>query len=120
MSADISVDGEAPLIVNFIFGENGFTSQMVQPKQRYDSATLCNQPEHVLQVLQNEVNDDIKGGHKHRSDNLAAAGVIVTIGVIVCVLAGIVLYRKVKELRSIDKGYGYSKIDSENFQAEEP
>jgi len=51
-----------------------------------------------------------------RSDNVAAAAVIVTIGVIVCVLAGVVLFRKVKDLRgsSTTQG-GYAKINEEKF-----
>lgn len=116
VSADIDVQEGEPLVVNFIFGDDFATSNMVQPKQRFDK-TKCRQrhDDNSVKVTQFDVGYK---GHK-RSDNLAAAGVIVTIGVVVCVLASIVLYRKVKELRSIDKG-GYSKIDSENFQAEEP
>lgn len=55
-----------------------------------------------------------------RSDNVAAAAVIVTIGVIVCILAGIVLFRKVKELRGNEKAGGYAKINEEKFDAYEP
>lgn len=48
-----------------------------------------------------------------RSDNALAAIVIVTIGCLVCLLAGIVLYRKVKELKEVKEGYGYEKLDPE-------
>ena len=54
-----------------------------------------------------------------RSDNLAAAAVIVIIGAVVCVLAGIVLYRKVKEWRKVEKGFSYDQIDSERFLNED-
>ena len=50
-----------------------------------------------------------------RSDNLAAAAVIVIIGAVVCILAGIVLYRKVKEWRKVENRYSYDQIDSERF-----
>jgi len=49
--------------------------------------------------------------HSSRSDNVVAAVVIVTIGCLVCLLAGIVLYRKVKELKKVKEGYGYEKVD---------
>ena len=53
---------------------------------------------------------DVKkhGGKAKRglSDNAIAAVVIITIGFIVCIIAGVVLYRRLKELREVEKGYG--------------
>ena len=42
----------------------------------------------------------------------------MTVGVVVCVLAGVVLYRKVNEIRNMEKGAGYTKIDTNGYQGE--
>lgn len=124
VSAEANIVEGDPLVVDFVFGEDGATSQMAQPIQRFEIGVVCGKAgdeQSDRRVVQNDVNEAIRSGHHRRSDNLAAAGVIVTIGVVVCALAGVVLYRKVKEMRNVEKsGGGYSKIDSADFQCEEP
>lgn len=72
---------------------------------------------HLENVKKDESTQTRKAVKSARSDNVAAAAVIVTIGVIVCVLAGVVLFRKVKDLRgssTVNQG-GYAKINEEKF-----
>lgn len=113
------VEGE-PTVKDIILRESK------EPAQPLPTGTVCgvrNTADEAVEassgVDKQVVHGDVYTPHKvrRRSDNLAAAGVIVTIGVVVCVLAGVVLYRKVNEIRNVEKGGGYTKIDS---QGEEP
>ena len=106
---------DSVLIMDFIVGKDSITAQAIR-ELRDDEI------EKRVSSMLNDVSKatDIKRT-KTRSDNMVAAAVIVSIGCIVCVLAGIVLYRKVKELRAVEKGYGYAKINPDSqFQTEEP
>ena len=112
----VHITDDSTLVMDFVVGKDSITAQTVRAMRR----------EEIANATKDKSNDEVNKASttikrtKTRSDNLAAAAVIVTIGCIVCILAGIVLYRKVKELRAVEKGYGYAKINPENFRAEEP
>jgi len=116
-SAEVNVVKDEPTILDFVLSGKG------KAIRKLASGTVCGMQSssegEEKQVVENDVREEEYTPHhvRRRSDNLAAAGVIVTIGVVVCVLAGVVLYRKVNEIRNVEKGGGYTKIDS---QGEEP
>merc|ERR1711962_1598381 len=122
-SAEVNVVEGAPTIVDFVFNSKLPATRRLR---RLPAGTVCGKkPKNEKIVIENDVNEAIVSKdvneaiisdspkHRRRSDNLAAAGVIVTIGVVVCVLAGVVLYRKVNEIRNVEKSGGYTKIDSQ-------
>lgn len=122
ITTEVTVVGIPATIVNFIISDDAITSQSIHEMQtreffeaenaaasdQYDDTT----EKRVLSPLPKEKHSKVK------RDNMAAAGVIVSIGVIVCILAGIVLYRKVKELRATENGY--HKITPQQIYTEEP
>ena len=116
-----------PVVVNFVFGKGVQTSQISQSKHQFEADHV--RGKNVEQVddsspssfpssiIEHDMDDLARNTPRHaRSDNLAAAGVIVTIGVVVCVLSGIVLYRKIKGMGNMEKGGAYAKIDSNDYQ----
>jgi len=145
LTTQVHVDGLPTKIVDFIVGPDSITAQSVHaaapaasgnvatvnvaavPEASGNVATV-NVPAVNVIAAANPVDDIKKEVKEHqgkpvkssRSDNVAAAAVIVTIGVIVCVLAGVVLFRKVKDLRGNDNQGGYAKINQEKFDTYEP
>jgi len=150
ITTPVHVNGIPSVVVDFIVSGDSITAQSVHPNLHPTSGkpvVISNKVSDILDaedlhdgkpvVISNKVSDildaedlhdDIKKEAKRphkplassRSDNVAAAVVIVTIGVIVCVLAGIVLFRKVKDLRGNNEKGGYAKINQEKFDAYEP
>ena len=119
---------DKPVILDFIVSGDTITGQTVHPKadtkkpsvkedsvdtpeqRSMDSNTIEKDP--VMSYGQKATNK------RGLSDNAIAAIVIITIGFIVCAVAGVVLFRRLKELREVEKGY--SRIgengDSESFK----
>lgn len=129
LTTPIHVEGMPTKVVDFIVGPDSITAQSVH--KAAPEASLRGNTDHSGNVVVAAVNpqDDIKKEAKEhkskpvkssRSDNVAAAAVIVTIGVIVCILAGVVLFRKVKDLRGTENQGGYAKINQEKFDTYEP
>ena len=122
ITTNVTVNGLPAVVVDFVVGNDSITAQSIQPTP--EPSVVSNA---VESYHSESTHDDVKKEtqqHKvvksSRSDNVAAAFVIVTIGLIVCVLAGIVLFRKVKDLRKNDTKGGYAKINEEKFDAYEP
>jgi len=127
LRTDVKVPKHGTTIMNFIVDGDTITSsyarhmnevELAEKKSVFSNTDIESKDTNTASSDTNSA--ATKKRHTGRSDNLAAAAVIVTIGCIVCVLAGIVLYRKVKELRAVDKGYSYDKIETEKFISEEP
>ena len=121
-----AVKVDIQLVPGKAVGEDSITAQSVYPDKVNEVASAVKED---IQFLQGKKainpDDDVKKEaasqtqkvvKSSRSDNVAAAAVIVTIGVIVCVLAGVVLFRKVKDLRgSSATESGYAKINEDKF-----
>jgi len=139
LTIPVHVDGVPAVIVDFVVNKDSITAQSVHPDNEVPEVTLAvvdvqdgeeskvttleyinNNVSSVVDEVKKEVTPNRKVVKSSRSDNVAAAAVIVTIGVIVCVLAGIVLFRKVKDLRSNTNQGGYAKINQEKFESYEP
>lgn len=112
---------EKPIILDFVITGDTITGQFVHPKAKTESLAvkedLVDTPEQ-RSMEEDAVEDDSMSGLRRKtnsrkglSDNAIAAIVIITIGFIVCVVAGVVLFRRLKELREVEKGY--SRIDGD-------
>ena len=130
LTTNVTVEGIPATVLNFIVGKDSITAQSVHPDKASKTAKLAPNTKKIgiefVEVKGLMPEDDVKKEastsqtrkvvKSSRSDNVAAAAVIVTIGVIVCVLAGVVLFRKVKDLRgSTTSQGGYAKINEEKF-----
>lgn len=120
LTTDVKVEGIPASVLNFIVGKDSITAQSVHPDKAnkvgiefIEGNLLIPEDDVKKEASNSQTRKVVKSS---RSDNVAAAAVIVTIGVIVCVLAGVVLFRKVKDLRSLSTTQGgYAKINEEKF-----
>ena len=120
LTVEVTVKYE-PIVLDFIVSGDTITGQFVHAKPKTENLAtkedLVDTPEQRSMEANVEEDDSMTGlrrktsGKKGLSDNAIAAIVIITIGFIVCVVAGVVLFRRLKELREVEKGY--SRIDGE-------
>lgn len=106
---------DKPIVLDFIVSGDTITGQYVHPKAKTANLSakedLVDAPEQRSMEGSLEEDDSMTGlrrkpsSKKGLSDNAIAAIVIITIGFIVCVVAGVVLFRRLKELREVEKGY---------------
>lgn len=139
ITVPVHVNGVPAVVVNFVVGDDTITAQSVHPNARgtggKKSNTIAAGQDVIPQVIgddnnfnmqeslhNNEIKKDAsspqmsaKNKKVSRTDNIAAAAVIVTIGAIVCVVAGVMLFRKVKEMKHNEKSGGYAKINQEKL-----
>jgi len=116
--------------VDFIIHDNSITAQSSRPMTRseieHSSAKSIVHENDPNDEAASTIRDSFDKSLQHlrhrkskRSDNVVAAVVIVTIGCLVCLLAGIVLYRKVKDLKAVKEGYGYEKLNPDSKDVDE-
>ena len=129
LTTDVNVPAMGVVQVDFIIHDKSITAQSSRPMTRSeiehssvkgmvtggsDSGESSTKMDSFDKSLEN-----FRQRKSKRSDNVVAAVVIVTIGCLVCLLAGIVLYRKVKDLKVVKEGYGYEKVDPDFNEADE-
>ena len=113
--------GDSPVVLDFVVSGDTMTGQFVHVKPKKESLSV--KVEQVETPEQRSMDESVvevdsmtglrskSSSKKGLSDNAIAAIVIITIGFIVCVVAGVVLFRRLKELREVEKGY--SRIDGD-------
>ena len=120
LTVEVTVEN-SPIVLDFVVSGDTITGQFVHQKPEKKSLSvkgdLVETPEQRSMEENTAEDDSITGlrsksnSKKGLSDNAIAAIVIITIGFIVCVVAGVVLFRRLKELREVEKGY--SRIDGD-------
>ena len=120
LTVEVTVDKD-PVVLDFVVSGDTIAGQFVHRKPKTEN--LSAKEEQVESPEQRSMEESITeddsmtglrtkaNSKKGLSDNAIAAIVIITIGFIVCVVAGVVLFRRLKELREVEKGY--SRIDGE-------
>ena len=110
--------------LDFIVSEDTITGQTVHPgvemqqlQGKEDTVSdpqqrsMADSPAHEAAMLDAGPLKSI--AKRGLSDNAIAAVVIISIGFIVCVVAGVVLFRRLSELREVEKGYSRIGEDAE-------
>ncbi len=109
--------------MDFVVSGDTISAQSVHPAAKVQ--TPQEQEDEVNPAQQRSMSDNVAQkdtaaeagpratSKKGLSDNAIAAVVIITIGFIVCVVAGVVLFRRLKELREVEKGYSRIGEDAE-------
>ena len=101
LEENVHISAGPATVLNFVVNDNAISPIHMELMQRDANPMLAEENEKK----------------QKRPNNLMAAVIVIAIGSIACLLAGIVLYQQVKELRSIDKG-GYAKIETDKFNNE--
>eukprot|EP00795_Rhopilema_esculentum_P016033 gene16033-7377_t len=122
LTVDITIK-EMPVVLDFIVTGDTIAGQFVHPKPKTekfaikeDEVDVAEQRSLDKSSLETDSLTGLRskvGGKRSLSDNAIAAIVIITIGFIVCVVAGVVLFRRLKELREVEKGYSRIGEDPE-------